>query len=224
MKTPKNKQEVLNVSKRSNEHWEYDRNLLNMLYKFLVDIGANKDLPDDKTQLKGYLVRLHETITIKNSMFPLYTDFLELYQAWMNDVIFGKIGRNGNNISALARCFNEWYKANANNWIKKEHKEEQVERTSGREENQLKPCFGCQYCGLHHRCGDPHYDARTHCITTIRYYCTCLRLTLSQKDLLCANPFALFYLLVLPLCFTVAGRSMPIWNKHRLLWHCGELH
>ena len=132
MKTPKNKQEVLNVSKRSNEHWEYDRNLLNMLYKFLVDIGANKDLPDDKTQLKGYLVRLHETITIKNSMFPLYTDFLELYQAWMNDVIFGKIGRNGNNISALARCFNEWYKANANNWIKKEHKEEQVERTSGR--------------------------------------------------------------------------------------------
>ena len=52
MKTPKNKQEVLNFSKRSNEHWEYDRNLLNMLYKFLVDIGANKDLPEDKSQLK----------------------------------------------------------------------------------------------------------------------------------------------------------------------------
>ena len=63
-------------------------------------------------------------------MFPLYADFLEVYQAWMSDVIFGKIGRNGNNISALAKCFNEWSKANANNWIKKEHKGEQGERTS----------------------------------------------------------------------------------------------
>lgn len=132
MKTPKNKQEVLNLSKRSNEHWEYDRNLLNMLYKFLVDIGANRDLPDDKLQLKQYLIRLHETITLKNGMFPIYAEFTKIYKSWMDDVIFGKIGRNGNNISALARCFNEWYKANAVNWIGVEHKGEQVERTSGR--------------------------------------------------------------------------------------------
>lgn len=137
MKNPKNKIEVLNVTKRSNEQWEYDRNLLNMLYKFLVDIGANKDLPDDKVQLKSYLIRLHETITLKNNMFPFYADFIEIYNAWMQDVIYGRIGRNGNNISALARCFNEWYKINAVNWIKQEQKEERVERTSGKDPETL---------------------------------------------------------------------------------------
>ena len=131
MKIAKNKREVQNYSK-GNEHWEYGRDLLNELYKFLVDIGANRELPEDKPALKQYLIRLHETIAIKNGMFPLYSPFLDIYKAWMSDVVYGKIGRNGNNISALVRCFNEWYKINAATWINNGSPDLQVERASGK--------------------------------------------------------------------------------------------
>ncbi len=103
--------------KESRFRFDYDKNLLNTIYKFHIDIGATKELPNDKKSLQSYLIRLHETITLNNPIFPDHVTFDEIYPTWMMAVIFEEAKRNGNNISALARCFNDWYKLNADNYI-----------------------------------------------------------------------------------------------------------
>lgn len=100
--------------------FEYDKNLLNTLYQFHVDIGAAKELPVDKKALKNYLIRLHETITVKNPIFPDDVRFDSVYGVWMMAVVYEVAKRHGNNISALARCFNDWFKLNASEFIVKE--------------------------------------------------------------------------------------------------------
>lgn len=96
----------------------YDKNLLNTLYDFHQDIGAVKELPTNRADGLNYLVRLHETIAVNNPIFPDDILFDLIYADWMMDVVYERAPRKGNNISALARCFNEWYKINAINYIK----------------------------------------------------------------------------------------------------------
>ena len=98
----------------------YDKTLLNLLYDFHQDIGALKELPTERAAGVRYLIRLHETITVNNQIFPDTVRFDTIYADWMMDVIYEKAQRKGNNISALARCFNEWYKTNAINYIQSE--------------------------------------------------------------------------------------------------------
>jgi len=108
--------------------YEYPKELLKLLYDFHTDIGATRELPADKVKLKEYLIRLHETIAVKNPLFPDTTDFENVYGVWMLAVIYEVAPRHGNNISALARCFNEWYKLNADQFI--ESKEQTFRQTS----------------------------------------------------------------------------------------------
>jgi hypothetical protein len=96
----------------------YDKTLLNLLYDFHTDIGAVKELPNSREEGLSYLVRLHETIAVNNIIFPDDVRFEKIYADWMLDVVYERAPRKGNNISALARCFNEWYKINAINYIK----------------------------------------------------------------------------------------------------------
>lgn len=98
--------------------YEYDRDLLNLLYQFHTDIGANKELPEERLSLKNYLIRLHETLTLNNKLYPDDVPYTEIYGDWMLAVVFEEAKRYGNNISALARCFNDWYKLNADKYIK----------------------------------------------------------------------------------------------------------
>lgn len=108
--------------------FDYSNELLKMLYDFHTDIGATKELPADKVKLKEYLIRLHETITVKNPLFPDNVNFDSVYGVWMMAVIYEVAPRHGNNISALARCFNEWYKLNAGQFI--QSKEQEYKSTS----------------------------------------------------------------------------------------------
>jgi len=108
--------------------FEYPKELLKLLYDFHTDIGATRELPADKERLKEYLVRLHETIAVKNPLFPDTTEFENVYGVWMLAVIYEVAPRHGNNISALARCFNEWYKLNADQFI--ESKQQNYMQTS----------------------------------------------------------------------------------------------
>jgi len=119
MKTAYTKKQAIEY-KDSGIKFEYDKNLLNTIYKFHVDIGASKELPTDKRTLQNYLIRLHETITVNNPIYPDHVEFDRIYPSWMMAVIYEEAKRNGNNISALARCFNEWYKVNADKYIKSE--------------------------------------------------------------------------------------------------------
>jgi hypothetical protein len=104
--------------------YEYPKELLKLLYDFHTDIGATRELPADKVKLKEYLIRLHETIAIKNPLFPDTTDFENVYGIWMMAVIYEVAPRQGNNISALARCFNDWYKLNADQFIPSSQRQE----------------------------------------------------------------------------------------------------
>lgn len=97
--------------------FDYSNELLKLLYDFHLDIGAIKELPTDKAKVKEYLIRLHETITVKNPLYPDKVNFESIYGVWMMAVIYEVAPRHGNNISALARCFNEWYKKNADQFI-----------------------------------------------------------------------------------------------------------
>jgi len=99
-------------------NYEYDKDLLNLLYQFHIDIGATKDLPEERNTLKKYLVRLHETITLYNRLYPDDVAFTVIYGDWMLAVVYEEVKRYGNNISALAKCFNDWYKINADKYIK----------------------------------------------------------------------------------------------------------
>lgn len=99
--------------------FEYDKNILNTLYQFHIDIGATKELPTDKKALKDYLIRLHETITVNNPILPDHVRFDSVYGVWMMAVVYEVAKRHGNNISALARCFNDWFKLNADEFIPK---------------------------------------------------------------------------------------------------------
>lgn len=117
MKTAYTKKQAIEY-KDSGIKFEYDKNLLNTIYKFHIDIGASKELPTDKRTLQSYLIRLHETITVNNPIYPEDVEFDTIYPSWMMAVIYEEAKRNGNNISALARCFNEWYKINAHQYIK----------------------------------------------------------------------------------------------------------
>lgn len=112
-----NKAEALQY-KGSKVFYEYDRHLLNTIFQFHTDIGASRELPTDKGQLKKYLIRLHETLSVNNPLFPEDVDFGAVYADWMVAVVYEEAKRYGNNISALARCFNEWYKLNADKYIK----------------------------------------------------------------------------------------------------------
>lgn len=104
--------------------FEYPKDLLKLLYDFHTDIGATKELPSDKERLKEYLIRLHETIAVKNPLFPDNIDFENVYGVFMMAVIYEVAPRHGNNISALARCFNEWYKLNADQFIESTDRQE----------------------------------------------------------------------------------------------------
>ena len=108
--------------------YEYPKDLLKILYDFHTDIGATRELPADRQKLTEYLIRLHETITVKNPLFPDDTEFISVYGVWMLAVIYEVAPRHGNNISALARCFNEWYKLNADQFI--ESKEQTYNQSS----------------------------------------------------------------------------------------------
>jgi hypothetical protein len=98
---------------------EYEKELLNTLYRFHSDIGANKELPTEKEALKSYLIRLHETLTVNNPIFGNDILFSDIYPEWLMAVVYDKATRYGNNISALARCFNDWYKMNADKYLNK---------------------------------------------------------------------------------------------------------
>ena len=100
-----------------NVKFEYDRDLLNTLYKFHTDIGATKELPTEKEALKKYLVRLHETLMVKNPIFGDNILFIDVYAKWLMAVIYDEAKRYGNNISALAKCFNDWYRQNAGHFL-----------------------------------------------------------------------------------------------------------
>ena len=119
---------IANTKKEANNYYEistrfdYDRDLLNTLYKFHTDIGATKELPTEKEALKKYLVRLHETLMVKNPLFGEDTPFVDVYPKWLMAVIYDEAKRYGNNISALAKCFNDWYKLNAGSYL--QHKEQ----------------------------------------------------------------------------------------------------
>ncbi len=112
-----NKQDAKNYSSSGIE-FDYSNDLMKLLYDFHTDIGATKELPTDKIKVKEYLVRLHETITVKNPLYPNDVNFDMIYGVWMMAVIYEEAPRYGNNISALARCFNEWYKKNSDQFIK----------------------------------------------------------------------------------------------------------
>ena len=71
---------------------------------------------------------MHETITVKNPLFPDKVNFESIYGVWVMAVIYEVAPRHGNNISALARCFNEWYKLNADQFI--QIKEQEYKTTS----------------------------------------------------------------------------------------------
>jgi hypothetical protein len=118
---------IANTKKEANNYYEistrfeYNKDLLNTLYKFHTDIGATKELPTEKEALKKYLVRLHETLMVKNPLFGDDIPFIEVYPKWLMAVIYDEAKRYGNNISALAKCFNDWYKLNAGVFL--QHKE-----------------------------------------------------------------------------------------------------
>jgi len=97
--------------------FSYDRNVLNTLYIFLVDIGAKRTIPIDLTEKRAYLIRLHESMTTKNPMFNPNIPFADIYPKFFMDVLYEKTSRSGNNISALSVCFNNWYKENAKNYL-----------------------------------------------------------------------------------------------------------
>lgn len=97
--------------------FSYDRNVLNTLYIFLVDIGAKRTIPIDLTEKRAYLIRLHESMTTKNPMFNPNIFFSDIYPKFFMDVLYEKTSRSGNNISALSVCFNNWYKENAKDFL-----------------------------------------------------------------------------------------------------------
>lgn len=127
-KIAKNKAEAVQY-KNNKVFFEYDRHLLNTIFQFHTDIGASRELPTDKGQLKKYLIRLHETLSVNNPLFPEDVEFGIIYADWMVAVVYEEAKRYGNNISALARCFNDWYKLNADKYIKSNM---QLQQNTGR--------------------------------------------------------------------------------------------
>jgi len=109
--------------------FSYDPDMMNSLFAFMHDIGAKNELPYEKSKTQQYLIRLHETIMVNNPMIPNDLDFRDIYPSFMMDVIYNKAKRNGNNISALAYCFNEWYKTNAEKFLQSKQEVKPVKST-----------------------------------------------------------------------------------------------
>lgn len=107
----------------------YDKEMMNTLFGFMHDIGAKNELPYEKEKIQKYLIRLHEVLMVENPMIPDDIPFTDIYPQFMMDVIYNKAQRHGNNISALAYCFNEWYKKNADNYLKKKEFHKPVKAT-----------------------------------------------------------------------------------------------
>lgn len=111
--------------------FQYDRNVLNTLYIFLIDIGAKRTIPIDLNEKRTYLIRLHESMTTKNPMFNPDIPFSEIYPQFFTDVLYEKTSRSGNNISALSVCFNNWYKENAKEYLPKNEPQIVKDSTNG---------------------------------------------------------------------------------------------
>jgi hypothetical protein len=110
------KNEVM-AYKEEGVRYTYDKEMMNTLFGFMHDIGAKNELPYEKDKIQKYLIRLHEVLMVENNMIPDDIPFTDIYPQFMMDVIYNKAKRHGNNISAIAYCFNEWFKINADKYL-----------------------------------------------------------------------------------------------------------
>ena len=88
-------------------HSEPDRQILNTLYMFLVDIGMKptSDTPEGK---QDWVKRFYDIVKTKNPLFPTDVPEGKVWGAFTAAVFEGKAQRRGQNIGALRESFDNW--------------------------------------------------------------------------------------------------------------------
>lgn len=86
----------------------YDREMLNAIYLFLIDIGASRDIPESEGPRKAFIQRVHESLSVNNPFYPEDIPFHVVYPRFFSVVINNQVERRGNNISALVGAFKNW--------------------------------------------------------------------------------------------------------------------
>lgn len=143
MRIAKSKQDVL-LFREEGINFEYDKDMMNTFVQFLKDIGAHEQLGSTTKDARGFVTRLHESLMVNNPLISLEVNFIEVYPKWMMAVVYGKVDRYGNNVSALSKCFNTWYKENANLFLKAPkiiHKNQGGRRFEDMRDSEIKSMF-----------------------------------------------------------------------------------
>lgn len=78
------------------------------LVQFFMSIGADNELPEDKSKRISYINEFHNKVAVNNPLFPEDLPFGFVYGAFVNAVMYDRVELKGHNIHAFISAFKRW--------------------------------------------------------------------------------------------------------------------